>query len=137
MNRSLLRLMASQVFSHLLTTPAAQSLLDWRFGLTLLRDGRVPVRSKLGAFALGFAALFALEVLELPVQAALWTLLPILGIALDFAVDGIEFLIIPSLIGVLALQFITPKEIVAQIRGGKTDFDSNGRVYDVAGAKTR
>jgi len=136
MNRSLLRMVAL----HFLSTPAMQNLLDWRFGLQLLRDGRVPVRSKLGAFALGFAVLFALEVLELPVQTAVWTLLPVLGIALDFAVDGVEFLIVPSLVALLTLQFTTPKEIVSQLRGnrksGFDNFDSHGRVYDVAGSKT-
>jgi hypothetical protein len=136
MNRSLLRIVAL----HLLSTPAVRNLLDWRFGLKLLRDNRVPVRSKLGAFALGFIAFLALEILQLPVQTAMWALLSVAGIVLDFALDGVEFLVISSIVGLLALQFTTPKEIVEQIRGNKANFDNvdqNGRVYDVAGAKVR
>jgi hypothetical protein len=135
MNRSLLRIVAL----HLLSTPAMQNLLDWRFGLKLLRDNRVPVRSKMGAFVLGFIAFLALEILQLPVQTAMWALLSVAGIVLDFALDGVEFLVVSSIVGLLALQFTTPKEIVAQIRGNKSRFDNvdqSGRVYDVAGAKT-
>ena len=113
-----------------------QKTFDWRLGLRLMRDGRVPARCKVQAGLLGVLALVALEVLELPVQAALWALLPILGFAADFAIDGIELLIIPFLIATVALPFLAPRAVVDGIRKGRSgnypNTDEHGRVYDAS-----
>ena len=140
MNRSLLTLVLGRAFAHFLASPSAKKLLDWRLGLQLLRDRRVPLKSKFSAVALGFAALLILEIAQMPLQLALYTLLPILGIAIDFASDGLELLIIPSIVALLAMQFVTPREIVERIRGGaefSDTFDAQGRVYEAASSSVR
>ncbi len=105
-------------------TKVAGSALDPKFGLKLLRDGRVPVKAKIAAFALGLGAVLVLEILELPLQTALALLLPIVGLAADFAVDGIELLAGPLLVATLALPHLAPRAVVEQIRA-----EGDGRVY--------
>lgn len=98
--------------------------LDPKFGLKLLRDSRVPSKAKISAFALGLGAVFVLEILELPLQLALTFLLPFVGLAADFAIDGIELLAGPLLVATLTLPYLAPREIVEQIRA-----ESEGYVY--------
>ena len=114
-----------------------QKTFDWRLGLQLMRDGRVPARSKFQALALGVLALIALEVLELPVQAALWAFLPLIGAAADFAVDGLELLVVPFLISTIALPFLAPRDVVDALRGKRAATDEHGRVYDAVNSKVR
>jgi hypothetical protein len=109
---------------------ASGGAVDPKFGLRLLRDSRVPVKSKLAALALGLGAVFVLEILELPLQTALMFLLPVLGIAADFAIDGVELLAGPLLVASLTLQWIAPRAIVDQIRA-----EGDGRVYQAAYVK--
>ncbi len=109
----------------------AGNALDPKFGLKLLRDGRVPLKSKMAAFALGLGAVFVLEILELPLQTALMLLLPFVGLAADFALDGIEILAGPLLFATLTLPYLAPREIVEQIRA---EADNQGRVYVAASA---
>lgn len=101
--------------------------IDPKFGLRLLRDNRVPIKSKITALALGLGALFLLEILELPLQVVMSLLLPLVGVAADFAMDGIELLTVPMLVASLTLQWIAPREIVEQIRA-----EGDGRVYEAA-----
>ena len=118
-----------------------QKAFDWRLGLQLMRDGRVPVRCKAQAGILGVLALVALEVLELPIQAALWTFLPLIGFAADAAIDGIELLAVPFLVATISLPFLAPRDIVDAIRrhrnGDAPNVDDQGRVYDAASSKVR
>lgn len=127
----MIRQFASQIGRHLLRRAVAGgakkiggNALDPKFGMKLLRDSRVPVKAKISAFALGLAALFVLEILELPIQTALWLLLPVVGAAADFAVDGVELLAGPLLIATLALPYLAPRELVEQLRA-----EGDGRVY--------
>lgn len=98
--------------------------LDPKFGLKLLRDARVPVKAKIAAFALGLGAVFLLEILELPLQTALWLLLPVVGAVADFAVDGIELLAGPLLVATLTLPYLAPRDLVEQIRA-----EADGHLY--------
>jgi len=98
--------------------------LDPKFGLKLLRDKRVPVKAKIAAFALGLGAVFLLEILELPLQTALWLLLPVVGAVADFAIDGIEILAGPLLVATLTLPYLVPHDLVEQIRA-----EGEGQVY--------
>jgi hypothetical protein len=105
---------------------ASGGAIDPKFGMRLLRDGRVPIKSKLAALALGLGAVFVLEILELPLQTLLF-LLPVVGIAADFAIDGVELLAGPLLVASLTLQWIAPRDIVEQIRA-----EADGHVYQAA-----
>ncbi len=132
----MIRQFATFVGRHLLRQAvaggAAKTLgrgLDPKFGLKLLRDKRVPLQPKIAAFALGLGAVFVLEILELPLQMALMFLLPIVGLAADFALDGIEILAGPLLVATLTLPFLAPRDIVEQIRAEAEQTDSQGRVY--------
>jgi hypothetical protein len=109
---------------------ASGGVIDPKFGFRLLRDSRVPTKSKITALALGLGAVFLLEILELPLQTAMMLFLPLLGIAADFAIDGVELLAGPVLVASLTLQWIAPRTIVEQIRA-----EGDGRVYEAAHVK--
>ncbi len=122
--------------------------LDWKLGLRLLRDRRVASATKMSAFGIGLVALVALEVLEMPLQMALALLIPILGLAADFALDGIELLAVPFFVATLALPFLAPRELVDEVRSGMNPqpakvpvpssrgFES-GHVYDAPNSTVR
>lgn len=102
--------------------------LDWKLGLRLLRDRRVPSATKLLSFGLGIAALVALETLELPLQSALALLVPVLGLAADFALDGIELLAVPFFVATLALPFLSPRDVVEDVRARMNPQPVNAQV---------
>ncbi len=79
-------------------------ILNLSEGFRLLRDRQVPVRSKLLALGLGLLLTAILAALEVPLEAVVAFLLPFLGTALDIAVDGIEFLILPLLFAAIVIQ---------------------------------
>jgi hypothetical protein len=89
---------------------------DLRLGFALMRDARIPLRSKLLSFVIAFAATGIVEVFEVPVEGVLAAVLPFLGIAGDFAIDGLEAIAGPLLIANLLLPYLAPQEIVARIR---------------------
>ena len=133
--------MLKHLFIHLLRQQTAQHLsasknLDWRLGARLLRDGRVPVRAKAQSVALGLVALVVLNTLQLPLDALLIWLLPLVGLAVDFAWNGLELIAIPFFVATLVLPFLAPREIVEAQKGG-LHTDSQGRVYDAVTAKIR
>ncbi len=94
---------------------AHKNPLDVKFGIALLRDRRVPVKSKLLAFGVGLGLLALLMVFELPVEAIVTFLAPIL-MPLDFALDGAELVALPLLFMALSLAYVAPRAIVDQIR---------------------
>ena len=85
-------------------------------GFSLLGDRRVPIRIKLIALGIGAAAVGAVEVLLLPVEAIVAALLPLVGVAGDLAVDSAEAVVGPVLIASLLLPHLTPARIVQQVR---------------------
>jgi hypothetical protein len=85
-------------------------------GFVLLRDRRVPIRTKLIALGIGAAAVGAVELLELPVEGIVAALLPFIGAAGDLALDGAEAVIGPVLIATLLLPYLAPADLVRQIR---------------------
>jgi hypothetical protein len=132
----MIRQIASVLGRHLLrrvvstgAQKASGGAIDPKFGMKLLRDPRVPAKSKFLAFSLGLGAVFVLEILELPLQTALMLLLPVVGLAADFALDGIELLAGPLLVASLALPWLAPREIVEEIRA-----EGDGRVYAAVSA---
>jgi len=62
--------------------------MNIRLGYRLLRDHRVPIRAKLMALGIGAACIGALELLQLPLEAVLAAILPLIGITGDVAFKG-------------------------------------------------
>ena len=54
-------------------------------GYALLRDRRVPIRTKLIALGIGAAGVGAIELLQLPLEGVIAALLPLIGAAGDLA----------------------------------------------------
>ena len=59
--------------------------MNIRLGYRLLRDHHVPIRTKLMALGIGAACIGALELLQLPLEAVLAGILPLIGITGDIA----------------------------------------------------
>jgi hypothetical protein len=106
-------------------------LLDVKLGFALMRDRRVLLRSKLFAALLGLAITGIVEFLELPVEWLLSMLLPILGAAGDFALDGAELIAGPLLLANVLLPFVAPRDIVAQIRSERATGAAKSPIVDV------
>jgi hypothetical protein len=106
-------------------------LLDMKLGFALMRDRRVPLRSKLVAALLGIAITGIVEFLEIPVEGILFTLLPILGAAGDIMVDGAELIAGPLLLANVLLPFVAPRDIVAQIRSERATGAAKSPIIDV------
>jgi hypothetical protein len=99
--------------------------MNMTLGFALLRDRRVPIRIKLIALGLGAAGVGAIELLQLPVEGVLAALLPFIGAAGDLALDGAEAVIGPVLIATFLMPYLTPADLVRQIRaeaGGMAHF---------------
>jgi hypothetical protein len=85
-------------------------------GYALLRDRRVPIRTKLIALGLGAAGMGAIELLQLPVEGLVAALVPFVGAAGDLALDGAEAVLGPILIATLLMPHLAPADLVRQIR---------------------
>lgn len=140
MIRSLLQLLGREMVNRAVSN-ASVKRFDWRLGVRLLRDKRVPLRTKGQSLMLGVFALMALEILELPIQTALWMLLPLVGFAADVAVDGLELLAVPFFVATIVLPFLAPREVVDSLRASSTKVasvnssdDPGARVYDAPSA---
>jgi hypothetical protein len=90
--------------------------MNMTLGYALLRDRRVPIRTKLIALGIGAAGVGAFELLQLPVEGVVAALLPLIGAAGDLALDGAEAVIGPVLIATLLLPHLSPADLVQQIR---------------------
>jgi hypothetical protein len=91
-------------------------LVDMKLGFALMRDGRVPLRSKAIALLLGLGITGLVEFMEIPVEGVLAALVPFLGIAGDFVIDGAEAIAGPLLLANALLPFVAPQEIVQRVR---------------------
>lgn len=105
-------------------------LLDMKLGFALMRDRRVPMRSKLGSVVLGMAVTGVVEFLEIPVEGVLAALLPILGLAGDFVLDGAEMVAGPLVLATLLLPFVAPREVVDRVLAERAT-GNGGKVVDV------
>ena len=90
--------------------------MNMTLGYALLRDRRVPIRTKLIALGIGAAGVGAIELLQLPVEGVVAALMPLIGAAGDLALDGAEAVIGPVLIATLLLPHLAPADVVQQIR---------------------
>jgi len=98
--------------------------MNMTLGYALLRDRRVPIRSKLIALGIGAATVGAIELLQLPIEGVVAAVLPLIGVAGDFALDGAEAVLGPLLIATLILPHLAPVDLVRQIRA-----ESERRAY--------
>ena len=90
--------------------------MNIRLGYRLLRDYRVPIRAKLMALGIGTACIGVLELLQLPLEAVLAGILPLIEITGDIAFDGAEAVIGPVIIATMLLPYLVPPLLVRQIR---------------------
>jgi len=90
--------------------------MNIRLGYRLLRDHRVPIRTKLMALGIGVACIGALEVLELPLEGVLAAILPLIGITGDIALDGVEAVVGPVIIATILLPYLVAPPLVRQIQ---------------------
>jgi hypothetical protein len=90
--------------------------MDIQLGYALLRDRRVPIRPKLIALAIGAAVVGFTELLQIPLESLFAVILPIVGIAGDVVLDGVEAVFGPVLIATLLLPYLAPDPVVQQIR---------------------
>ena len=90
--------------------------LDLKLGMALYRDKRVPVMAKMSALMVGILAMFAVNLLELPIEAVIAVLLPVFGIPLEMAFNGMETMVGSVLVAALVLPHVAPKQLVQEIR---------------------
>jgi hypothetical protein len=106
-------------------------LVDIRLGFALMRDRRVPLRNKLIALLLGLGITSIVEFLEIPVESILAVVLPVLGGAGDFILDGAELVVGPLLLANALLPFLTPRHVVDQLRAERAGAPGKGPIIDV------
>lgn len=72
----------------------------------MMRDRRVPIGPKIVSLGIGAFAVAVPVALEVPLEALLGVFVPLLGFAADVAIDGLEVIVLPILIGCLVLPKI-------------------------------
>lgn len=92
------------------------NLLDFKLGVSLLRDRRVPAATKLFALGIGVGLTLLLEGFEMPLEALIAVVLPGVGLAANLAMDGLESVLCPLLFAALALPHMAPKMVAAEAR---------------------
>jgi hypothetical protein len=95
---------------------AGWDVMKMTLGYALLRDRRVPIRTKLIALGIGAAGVGAIELLQLPIEGVVAALLPFIGAAGDLALDGAEALIGSVFIATLLMPHLAPADLVRQVR---------------------
>lgn len=107
--------------------------LDLKLGYALLKDRRVPLRSKAASLAIGLGVLVLVAVLELPVEGIIAAAVPFVGVGGDVLLDGVEVIVGPLLVACLVLPYLAPSAVVAQIRRERAGIEGSaeGPVIDV------
>ena len=90
--------------------------MDLQLGYALLRDGRVSIKTKGLAFAIGVTAVAVLELLEIPLEEIFAMIVPLLGGLGDIALDGVEAVFGPLLLALVLLPYLAPRAVVKEIR---------------------
>ncbi len=117
MTISVLRLLGERVAHKTLAKNSHKGgFLDIKLGFSMLKDGRVPFRSKLMALGLGAGLIALLIALEFPLESFLAVVLPVIGLVADFVTDGLEALIGTVGVAALLLPHLAPKLLTQQFR---------------------
>ena len=103
------------------------SKFDLKLGFALFKDKRISPLHKLLSIGIGVAATGVCIALEIPLEGVVMALLPIFGAALDIVADGVEAIVITSMVGCLVLPFIANKETVNQIMLDRSGMKSLGK----------
>lgn len=82
----------------------------------MLKDRRVPFRSKLMAVGLGAGLIALLVGLEFPLEWFLALVLPVIGLVADALTDGLEAIVGTLGVAALILPHVAPKLLVQKIR---------------------
>lgn len=90
--------------------------MNLSLGYALLRDRRVPIKTKLIALGIGAAGVGVVELLQIPIEGVVAVLLPFVGVAGDLALDGAEAVIGPVLIATMLLPHLVSGDLVRQVR---------------------
>ena len=125
---TLLHLFGGRIAHKAIANQMNGSPLDVKVGFKMLKDRRVPLRSKMLALGIGCAIVAALIALELPIESIVSALA--FGLIPSVLLDGLEAIVGPVLFGCLLLPFFAPRQITQQIRldrAGLTD----GPVIDI------
>lgn len=106
----------SKAAAHLAGKHAQKAgFLNLPLGFALLRDRRVPMGPKVRALAVGIAVTAICEMLEVPVEAIIAGLVPVLGLGIDIALDGLEFVALPLLIAAILMPKFAPERVRQEI----------------------
>lgn len=129
----MLRLFGERAMHKAIHAKSGRSPLDIKFGVALLRDRRIPIKSKLMSLSGGIGLLALLLAFEIPVEAIATFLAPIL-LPLDFVIDGLEIVALPILFMTILIAHFAPRPLVDAIYAerlpGQTGID-NDNVIDV------
>lgn len=125
----MLRLFGERALHKVIARGPHNNPLDVKFGIALLRDRRIALSSKIMAFGLGVGLMALLLAVEVPLEAIVTFLAPIL-MPLDFAIDGLELIALPMLLMALLIAHVAPRQLVDQIRAERF-FAQDGPVIDV------
>lgn len=120
----LLRLVGRRVVHQAVAHQAQRQGIDFKLGFALFRDKRVPFGAKLIAIVLGLAGMVLLNILELPAEAFVAIILPIVSIPFLGLFNGVENVIGPILLSALFLTVTAPKSVVALIRRERLDVEN-------------
>jgi hypothetical protein len=110
-----LRMLGRRAVHRVIAKQAQTGRMDFRFGMRLWRDKRVPAKAKIKTLVLALLAMLLINILEIPAEFILAVALPVLGIPIDIAWNGIENFLGPLLFMGWMLPRIAPKPIVEQI----------------------
>ena len=89
--------------------------LDVKLGFAMLKDRRVPLRSKLLALGVGAGLIALLIGLEVPLEGVLAVVLPVIGPAADLLTNSLEAVIGTVGFASMLLPHVAPKRLAQQI----------------------
>ena len=114
---SVLRLLGERIAHKTLAQHShTGGFLDIKLGFAMLKDGRVPFRSKLLAVGIGAGLMTLLIGMELPLEWFLAIVLPVIGLVAGALTDGLEAVIGTLGAAALLLPHLAPKLLTHQIR---------------------
>ena len=75
-----------------------------------MKSRSTPTGLKLVSLMFGIGATAILFVLEVPLEGVLAAFLPLFGLVADFAIDGLEFILIPALLACCLLSLLVKQD---------------------------
>ena len=110
----LLNLLGGRIVHKVVDKRIEGSPLDVKVGFRMLKDRRVPLRSKALAIAAGSFLIALLIAMELPIESIVSVMA--FGLIPSVLVDGLEVVIGPVLFGCLFLPLFAPRELTQGFR---------------------